>query len=78
VARAGDRRSHISIRDPRLAYAIVQRANHLMMEIAHETMDDASPAQVATEQPQSPAYFMLLASWLEKTLATGSAVPGGK
>jgi len=38
VARAGDRRSHISIRDPRLAYAIVQRANHLMMKIVHETM----------------------------------------
>lgn len=54
---------------PHLAFAVVPRANHLMIETAHETMDDASPAQVATEVPQSPAYFMLLASWLERTLS---------
>lgn len=63
---------------PLLQFAVVPHASHLMMEVAHETMDDASPAQVAAEQPQSPAYFMLLASWLEKTLAARTAGPEEK
>jgi hypothetical protein len=58
---------------PRLQFAVVPRANHLMTETAHEAMDDASPAKIATEMPQSPAYFMLLASWLEKTLGAPPA-----
>ena len=53
---------------PNLSFAVVPRANHLMAKSEHETMEDASPAEVATETPQSPAYFMLLASWLERTL----------
>jgi hypothetical protein len=68
---------------PWLEFAVVPRASHLMMETAHETMNDAGPAAVASEVPQSPACFMLLASWLERTLAaqrsaTDSSVPGTK
>jgi hypothetical protein len=58
---------------PLLQYAVIPRANHLMMEPVQEKMDDASPAQIAVNVPQSPAYFMLLASWLEKTLAAPDA-----
>jgi dipeptidyl aminopeptidase/acylaminoacyl peptidase len=52
---------------PPLQFAVVPRANHLMMEVAHERMDDADSDQIASEAPQSPAYFLLLGSWLEKT-----------
>lgn len=55
---------------PLLQYVVVPNANHLMMTPpAHETMNDADPKAVATEQPQSPTYFMVLASWLEHTLS---------
>lgn len=59
---------------PRLAFAVVPHADHLMIETEHETMEDAGPAAVASEVPQSPAYFMLLASWLERTLAAQGSV----
>jgi uncharacterized protein len=55
---------------PLLQFAVIPRANHLMMETVRETMDDARPEQVAVAVPQSPAYFMLLAAWLQKTLFT--------
>jgi pimeloyl-ACP methyl ester carboxylesterase len=55
--------------NPLLDYAVVPNANHLMMiPPAHEQMTDAGPAQVAVEQAQSPAYFMLLAAWLQRTV----------
>ncbi len=51
---------------PLLAYRVVPNANHLMMvPPVHEQMNDATPQAVSAETPQSPAYFMLLASWLE-------------
>ena len=44
-------------------------ANHLMMVPPKpERMNDADPKAVAAEAPQSPAYFMLLAAWLQHTL----------
>jgi hypothetical protein len=64
VARLGE----LAPTHPRLRFAVVPRASHLMMEVAQERMDDADPDQIAAEAPQSPAYFMLLGSWLEKTL----------
>ncbi|HEX9159958.1 MAG TPA: alpha/beta hydrolase [Rhizomicrobium sp.] len=58
----------LSATRPNLSFAVVPRANHLMIETPNETMNDADPAEIATEAPQSPVYFMLLASWLERTL----------
>jgi len=52
---------------PLLQFAVIPQANHLMMESVRETMNDAGPEQVAVEVPQSPAYFMLLAAWLQAT-----------
>lgn len=52
---------------PRLEYAVVPNANHLMMTPPiHEQMNDADPHQVAIEKPDVTAYFMLLASWLSR------------
>ena len=68
VAETAARLRTLAPSHPNLAFFVVPRANHLMMETPHETMDDADPAEIATEAPQSPAYFMLLASWLERTL----------
>jgi hypothetical protein len=53
---------------PNLSHVIVPGANHLMMTVAQDKMDDADPAKVAEEVPNSPAYFMLLTAWLEKTV----------
>lgn len=68
VARLRDiARSH-----PLLRYAVVQNANHLMMTpTLHDRMNDADAAQVAVEMPQSPAYFMILAAWLKRTITGG-------
>jgi len=73
VARTVARLRELTPTHPLLQFAVAPRASHLMMEVAHEQMDDASPDQVAAEAPQSPAYFMLLGSWLEKTLAAEPA-----
>jgi hypothetical protein len=35
---------------------------------AREQMTDASPAALAVEQPEAPAYFMILAAWLERNV----------
>lgn len=54
-----------------ITYAVVPNANHLMMSPPDpERMDDATPQAVNTEMPQSPAYFMMLGSWLTRTLLT--------
>ncbi len=53
---------------PNLSHVIVPQANHLMMTVAQDKMDDADPGKVAQETPNSPAYFMLLTQWLEKTV----------
>jgi hypothetical protein len=77
VARTVARLRELAPTHPLLRFAVVPRASHLMMEVAHEQMDDANPDQVAAESPQSPTYFMLLGSWLEKTLAAdGSPLVG--
>jgi uncharacterized protein len=57
---------------PLLQYVVVPGANHLMMTPpARETMSDADPNAVATERPQSSAYFMILASWLQRVARPG-------
>lgn len=67
VQASAARLAEISKAQPSIAYVVVPNANHLMMfPPAHETMNDADPAQVAKEEPESPAYFFLLSSWLER------------
>ncbi|HTU82908.1 MAG TPA: alpha/beta fold hydrolase [Candidatus Acidoferrales bacterium] len=67
VAATVARLRTVAATHPHLAFDVVPGANHLMMmPPAHELMNDAEPAQIAAEAPQSPAYFMLLASWLER------------
>jgi pimeloyl-ACP methyl ester carboxylesterase len=58
---------------PLLQFAVIPRANHLMMEPVRDTMDDAGPEQVAVDVPQSSGYFMLLAAWLQRTLSAPAA-----
>jgi uncharacterized protein len=51
-----------------ITYSVIPNANHLMMTPpVPERMADADPAAVKAETPQSPAYFMELASWLTRT-----------
>lgn len=69
VAPTVARLRELTSKQPLPQFAVVLHANHLMMELAHEQMIDASPDKIATEMPQSPAYFMMLAAWLQKTLA---------
>jgi pimeloyl-ACP methyl ester carboxylesterase len=58
-----------SAKNVRLSYVVVPNANHLMMTPpAREQMTDASPAALAVEQPEVPAYFMILAAWLERNV----------
>jgi uncharacterized protein len=57
-----------------VAYTVIPDANHLMMAPpVPERMADADPAAVRTEIPESPAYFMELASWLTRTLQNSAA-----
>ena len=54
---------------PNISYEVIPNANHLMMVPPQtERMDDATPQAVVSEVPASPAYFMLLGSWLSRTL----------
>ena len=48
-----------------IEYGVVAGADHDMAFPARETMD-VSPAALEHDVPQSPAYFMLLASWLTR------------
>jgi hypothetical protein len=50
---------------PNIAYAVVAGANHDMAFDPHEAMA-ADAEALAAAAPQAPAYFMLLASWLER------------
>jgi hypothetical protein len=67
VAPTAEKLSALEKDHPNLSHAIVPQANHLMMTLAVDRMDDTTPAKLAEDLPQSPAYFMLLAAWLEKT-----------
>lgn len=58
-----------------LCYAVVPDADHLMMFPVNENMEDADPKNLATETPQSPAYFAMLASWLESTAFASQPKP---
>jgi hypothetical protein len=69
VAQTVARLRELAPTHPLLQFAVAPRASHLMMEVAHEQMGDADPDRLASEGPQSPAYFMLLGSWLKRTLA---------
>jgi pimeloyl-ACP methyl ester carboxylesterase len=54
---------------PLLQYVVVPNANHLMMlPPVPERMEDADPKMIASDVPTSPAYFMLLGAWLQRTL----------
>jgi len=65
--------------NPRVAYVVVPDANHLMMtppSRKSETMSDADPKAVLVEAPESPTYFMVLATWLQRQLhLKNGAVP---
>jgi uncharacterized protein len=49
-------------------YAVVAGVDHDMRFVQHETMD-VTPAALARDVPDAPAYFMLLASWLARIVA---------
>lgn len=70
VAQAAALLRALSATRANIAYAVIPNANHLMMvPPPKELMADASPQAVLTEVPASPAYFMLLGSWLTRTLS---------
>lgn len=70
VAQAAASLRAASAKHPNISYAVIPDANHLMMVPPQkELMADASSQAVMTEVPASPAYFMLLGSWLTRTLA---------
>ncbi len=50
-----------------ITYAVVAGASHEMMLVAHPSMDTDAKA-LAGYAPDAPAYLMLLASWLTRTL----------
>jgi pimeloyl-ACP methyl ester carboxylesterase len=62
-----DRLRPIAKAHPGIEYAVVADASHEMMFESHETMA-ATQAALQTNAPEAPAYFMLLASWLEGKL----------
>lgn len=50
-----------------ITYVVIPNVNHLMMlPPVPERMADAGPDAVKTEMPQSPAYFMVLGSWISR------------
>jgi uncharacterized protein len=52
-----------------ISFCVIPNVNHLMMKPPDpERMADASPDAVKTEVPDSPVYFMELASWLAREL----------
>ncbi len=59
---------------PNMSYVVIPDANHLMMRPpVPERMEDASPQAVRSEMPNSPVYFMVLASWLTRVLGLGKS-----
>ena len=50
---------------PNIQYAVVENANHEMMFPGNETMQVDREA-TRKEEPQAPAYFMLLTSWIAR------------
>jgi hypothetical protein len=52
---------------PNLSYAVIGGASHEMAFPTHETMS-SDPAELQTDAPQAPAYFILLASWLTRNV----------
>jgi dienelactone hydrolase len=50
---------------PNIAYDVVANADHEMTFDSHEAMASDAKA-LATAAPEAPAYFMLLAAWLER------------
>lgn len=60
--------------NPNISYEVIPNANHLMMVPPQtERMNDATPHAAKNEVPASPAYFMLLGSWLTRTLGIVTA-----
>lgn len=60
-----DRLHGLVVTHPSISYAVIPGANHELMFPVHDTMP-TDPQTVSTFAPQSPAYFMLLGSWLER------------
>lgn len=54
---------------PNVEYAVVAGVDHDMRFVQKETMD-VTPAALARDVPDAPAYFMLLASWLARHLGS--------
>jgi hypothetical protein len=73
VAPTAQKLTELEKDHPNLSHVIVPQANHLMMTVAEDKMDDADSGKVAEEVPDSAAYFMLLAGWLEKTVLAPQA-----
>ncbi len=62
----------IAATHPNISYDVIPNVNHLMMlPPVPERMADAAPDAVKTEVPESPAYFMVLGSWIARVVAPG-------
>ena len=67
VAQSVERLQSLKSELPNIEYAVVPGANHEMMSPVNETME-VSQSTIRNDQPQSPAYFILLGSWLSQHL----------
>jgi hypothetical protein len=63
VAQSIERLQSLTREQSNIDYAVVARANHEMMFPVNETMQ-VDQNTIRNDEPQAPAYFMLLESWL--------------
>jgi hypothetical protein len=63
VAQSIERIQSLTREQYNIDYAVVARANHEMMFPVNETMQ-IDQNTIRSDEPQAPAYFMLLESWL--------------
>lgn len=65
VGESVKRLQSLAVELPNVQYAVVENANHEMMFPGKETMQVDLDA-TRKEEPQAPAYFMLLTSWIAR------------
>ncbi len=73
VARSIQRLRPLAERHPNIAYRVIANANHTMMLPDKDTMA-FDRQSLLSEAPQAPAYFMVLASWIERQIHNAKPV----
>jgi len=68
VEKSVARLQSLSQRQPNIEYAVIANADHEMMTPGNETMQ-ADAETTRNKAPQTPAYFMVLGSWLSRRVA---------